>query len=132
PMNRRSARFVPMGTFAANAKNRIERGKLRAHGGDRRSEAVKTDQPTNTQNDGRMKHGNTRPYTLARLDRDRPDLDGLMMKDIFSRATIPAATARTICLRACCRAEVGPASHFLPLSFARAARIRRPWAYRPL
>jgi hypothetical protein len=55
----------------AEARQRIERGKLRAHGGDRRS-----DQVDNTSNDINLKAkgGTSRSYTLARLDRDRPDL----------------------------------------------------------
>jgi hypothetical protein len=42
---------------------------LRAKAGDRRSERVK-DQVSN----GTLKGGNNTAYTLARLDRDRPDL----------------------------------------------------------
>jgi hypothetical protein len=52
------------------AKEIIERGKLRAHGGDRRSE-----QGDNTKKDITLKgRGTSRSYTMARLDRDRPDL----------------------------------------------------------
>jgi hypothetical protein len=52
------------------ARRRIERGRLQAHGGDRRS-----DQADNTKKDINLKgHGTSRSYTLARLDRDRPNL----------------------------------------------------------
>jgi hypothetical protein len=46
----------------------IARGRLGQHGGDR------SNQGTNIKKDGTLVRGNTRPYTLSRLDRDRPDL----------------------------------------------------------
>jgi hypothetical protein len=50
-------------------RQRIERGKLRAQSG--RPE----NNPNNNEKNVRIKsHGNSREYTLARLDRDRPDL----------------------------------------------------------
>ena len=47
---------------------------LKAHGGDRKSEKAKAVQVGNTNLKSLSKGGLTATYTLARLDRDRPDL----------------------------------------------------------
>jgi hypothetical protein len=47
---------------------------LRTHGGDRKSEAVKNTDDNQVDNINLNKGGASSDYTLARLDRDRPEL----------------------------------------------------------